>query len=159
MGKEAILAYLGELASDRPLLARARMSARVRLYEETGGNPLLLRWVVGQLGRGSCSTIARAVTFLKNAPADNDPLDFVFAEHVKTLAPSALKVITALSELAHAVNSKEVAKRAKLSSIAAYTLLNDLADRGLAESDPARELFGVLPVVVSYLQRFLRRTP
>jgi tetratricopeptide (TPR) repeat protein len=52
------------------------------LYEITNGNPLLIEWVVGQLGRphGQYRTIAEAYRFLENAPKDNDPLEYIFRE-------------------------------------------------------------------------------
>ncbi|MBI3364818.1 MAG: NACHT domain-containing protein, partial [Ignavibacteriae bacterium] len=52
LDQDAALALIADLATDRPLLAKATAEERIHLYEETGGNPLLLRWVAGQLGRG-----------------------------------------------------------------------------------------------------------
>jgi hypothetical protein len=50
LDQKAALELLAELATDRPLLAKATELERLHLYEETGGNPLLLRWSAGQLG-------------------------------------------------------------------------------------------------------------
>ena len=52
---------LADLARHSRLLAKTSETERVALYKETGGKPLLLRWVAGQLGRGSCRTIADAL--------------------------------------------------------------------------------------------------
>lgn len=157
LGKTAALSYLEELALDRPLLAKAERRLRVNLYEETGGNPLLIRWVVGQLGRGKCATIGKALAFLKKAPPDNDPLAFIFDDLVDALSGSEIKAIRGLSGAADPLDAKTLAGRAKLSRTAAYTVLNDLADRGLVNSDPTREFFSVLPVVVAYLNEILRQ--
>ena len=157
LDKEAALKFLSEIALDRPLLARTRTSTRVRLYEETGGNPLLMRWVVGQLGRGRCVTITKALSFLKQADRDNDPLKFIFGDLVDVLSSSEIKAIKGLSGLRKPINSKALAKLAKISSRTAETVLNDLTDRGLVNSDPARESFCVLPVVVGYLKESLTK--
>src|SRR5207302_3347895 len=47
LDQQAALALLAELAIDRPLLAKGTEAERLHLYEETGGNPLLLRWIAG----------------------------------------------------------------------------------------------------------------
>ena len=75
LGQQAALDYLAELADGRPLLARATVTERLHLYEETGGNPLLLRWLAGQLGKGRCRTVTAALYFLRSAPPGNDPLE------------------------------------------------------------------------------------
>jgi hypothetical protein len=71
------LALLAELAKSNRHLAAAGEQERQTLYEVSGGNPLLLRWTVGQLGRpgSQCRTVAEACEYLKNAPKDNDPLE------------------------------------------------------------------------------------
>jgi hypothetical protein len=53
------LSLLAELAKSKPYLAAATEQERQRLYEVTGGNPLLLRWTAGQLGRrgSQCRTV------------------------------------------------------------------------------------------------------
>src|SRR4030095_11671505 len=60
LDQDAALALIAELATHRPLLAKAPPEERIQLYEETGGNPLLLRWVAGQLGKGRCRSILSA---------------------------------------------------------------------------------------------------
>ena len=88
LDKEAALLLLAELATDRPLLLKASIPERETLYEETGGNPLLMRWLAGQLGKGRCKTVAKALEFIRSAQADNDPLEFIFGD---LLRPSLLR--------------------------------------------------------------------
>ena len=63
--QDAALDLIAELAADRPLLQKATAAERIHLYEETGGNPLLLRWIVGQLGRGSLKKCFSASRFAR----------------------------------------------------------------------------------------------
>ena len=155
LNKTDALKFIEELAQDRPRLARAEKETRVQLYEETGGNPLLIRWVVGQLGRGHCLTIAKAINFLKKAPQDNDPLEFIFGDLAGTMSESEIKAIKGLSALTKGLGIVALAKRAGISVTAATTVLNDLSDRGLIDADNERKTFSVLPIVVAYVQNYL----
>lgn len=56
LDEAAALETLADLARRNPLLAKTSEAERRTLYQQTGGKPLLLRWVAGQLGRGSCRT-------------------------------------------------------------------------------------------------------
>lgn len=73
LSQDAALATLDDLARRNPLLARTSKAERIALYTQTAGKPLLLRWVAGQLGRGSCRTFTDALAFLRTCPPDNDP--------------------------------------------------------------------------------------
>jgi DNA-binding MarR family transcriptional regulator len=154
--KTAAMKYLAELATDRPILKKSNVSQREKLYEETGGNPLLMRWVVGQLGRGNCQTLAKAIKFLREAPDDNDPLKFIFEDMAGDLSKSEIKAIHGLSGTPGPLDVRALAKQAKLTVNAATTVLSDLTDRGLVNADPLRETFSVLPIVVSYLKKSKR---
>lgn len=153
LNQKAALAYMAQLETDHPPLKRVQADQRVRLYEETGGNPLLIRWVVGQLGRPKCPTMAKAVDYLISAPPENDPLEFILGDMVADLSSSEKKAIKGLSDLPGAVEARTLAQRAGLSVTAATTVLGDLSDRGLIDANPTRQLFSVLPVVVDYLAK------
>ncbi len=60
LDQNAALATLADLARRHPLLARTSEAERIALYTQTASKPLLLPWVAGQLGRGSCRTFTRA---------------------------------------------------------------------------------------------------
>ena len=60
LSEPAALDTLAKLAESNPTLAKTREAQRLVLYHQTGGNPLLLRWTAGQIGRGSCLTFADA---------------------------------------------------------------------------------------------------
>jgi tetratricopeptide (TPR) repeat protein len=97
ISQKAALETLADLARHNPLLARTGEAERIKLYEQTAGKPLLLRWVAGQLGRGSCRTVDDALAFLRTCPPDNDPLEFVFGDLVNEFTDAETRVLCALT--------------------------------------------------------------
>lgn len=152
LDQDAALAYLEELAADRELLAQATADERLHLYEETGGNPLLLRWIVGQLGRGSCRSIAAALDLCRRAHATNDPLEFIFGDLLETFTEAETKALAALTYFTHKIEVKFIAELAGLSNTAAQTALGDLANRALVMPDEADETFALVPMVADFLR-------
>src|SRR5205085_11371881 len=97
------------------------------------GNPLLIRWTVGQLGReGShCRTIAEACTFLRAAPKGNDPLEYIFGDLLDTFTESEIAVLAALVHFTQPAKVNWIADVAGIAEQAARTALEDLTDRAL----------------------------
>lgn len=150
---DAALALITELATDRPLLAKASAEERSHLYEETGGNPLLLRWIAGQLGKGHCRTVAQALDFLRSAPADNDPLEFIFGDLLETFTESETKALAALTYFTREVEVKLIAELASLSKTAAEAALGDLSSRALVVPDEEERNFALVPMVADFLRK------
>jgi hypothetical protein len=153
LDQKAALALIDELAIDRPLLMKATVNERVYLYEETGGNPLLLRWIAGQIGKGSCRTVDAALTFLRAAPSDNDPLEFIFGDLLETFSDSENKVLAALTYFTQPVGAELVADLGKISRTAAETALGDLSNRALVVPDEEEKHFALVPMVAEFLRR------
>ncbi len=151
--REAVLDYLTELSLDRPLLAKATVAQRDSIYTETGGNPLVIRWIAGQLGRGKCQDVPAALTFLRSAPANNDPLEFIFGDLLDTFTAEETQALAALSYFAGAVPVKHLSELAALSPTATRTALDDLAFRSLVIADTAEEEFVITPLVADFLRR------
>ncbi|MBI3821638.1 MAG: TIR domain-containing protein, partial [Planctomycetes bacterium] len=151
--KPAALELLAELAQDRPLLAKASDAERVQLYEQTGGNPLHIRWVAGQLGKGKHRTIAAALDFLRNAPPDNDPLEFTFGDLLDTFSENETKVLAALAHFTQMMAVKFIAELAGVRPIAPQTALGDLAGRSLVIPDEQEEHFVLAPLVAAFLRK------
>ncbi|MBI3244859.1 MAG: tetratricopeptide repeat protein [Chloroflexi bacterium] len=163
------LALLAELAQNNKLLARASEAERQMLYELTHGNPLLLQWAAGQLGRGQCRTVAQACDFLKAAPlaSENDPLEYIFGDLVETFTESETKVLAALTHFTQPAELTWIADMAGLPQPAAQTALEDLTDRSilistnLQSSNSPREasnlrpsnLFFLPPLAALFLKR------
>jgi tetratricopeptide (TPR) repeat protein len=148
----AALALLAELAQDRPLLAKATEPERLHLYEETGGNPLLLRWIAGQLGKGRCRTVDSALAFIRSSPPGNDPLEFIFGDLLETFTETETKILAALAHFTSKVEVKFIAELAEVSNGAAQTALGDLANRALVIPDEEEKNFSLVPMVADFLR-------
>jgi len=149
---QAALDYLAELSEGRPHLQKATEAERRQLYEETGGNPLIMRWLVGQLGKGRCKTVAKALEFLRSAPKDNDPLEFIFGDLLDTFSDSEEKVLAALAFFTMLIEVKHIAELGAMSNTAAQTALEDLTDRALVVADPEQQKFVLVPLVADFLR-------
>lgn len=152
LGKEAALDFIAKLAEDREPLRRSTESQRLELYENTGGNPLLIRWVAGQLGRGNCRTVPAALALLRSAPPGNDPLEFIFGDLVDTFTDSETKVLAALSHFTSPMEVKFIAELAGLGTTAAQTALDDVTGRALVTGDEEGNRFVMMPLVADFLR-------
>jgi len=150
---EAARDLLAELGRDFPRLSQASDADRRALYEETGGNPLLIRWVVGQLGLGRCRNIAAALDFLRSAPAGNNPLEFIFGDLLDTFTANETKILAALSHFTAAMEVKFIAELAGLNEAAAPGALGDLSSRALVLPDLEERRFALVPMVADFLRR------
>ncbi|HLO16932.1 MAG TPA: DUF4062 domain-containing protein [Anaerolineales bacterium] len=138
------LQLIEKLAETNPRLAREKGPEYHRLYEITNGNPLLIKWVCGQLGRegSAMHTIAEACTFMDKAPTGNDPLEYVFGDLLETFTESETKVLAALTHFTQPAKLKWVAVMTDLPEQAAETALEDLTDRSiLIASNESKEFF------------------
>lgn len=150
------LDLLAELAkNNRHLREKSTEKERQELYEITNGNPLLIKWVVGQLGRAGshCRTIPEACEFLKAAPKDNDPLEYIFGDLLDTFIESETQVLAALVHFTLPAKIKWIADVAGLAEPAAQTALEDLSDRALIVADDALETFYLPPLAATFLRR------
>jgi nucleoside phosphorylase/tetratricopeptide (TPR) repeat protein len=151
------LELMAELAKNNRHLQKATGQERGDLYEITNGNPLLIRWTVGQLGRiGSrCRTIPEACAFLKSAPpsGDNDPLEYIFGDLLDTFTESETTVLAALAHFALPAKVKWIADVAGIAEPAAITALEDLTDRALLVSDEGAQAFFLPPLAATFLRR------
>jgi tetratricopeptide (TPR) repeat protein len=152
LDQDAALEYLEELSVGRELLVRATIKERLHLYEETGGNPLLLRWIVGQLGRGSCRNLASALDLCRKASAANDPLEFIFGDLLETFTEAETKVLVALTYFTEKTKVNFIAQLAGLTETTSQTALGDLANRALVMPDEADETFALVPMVADFLR-------
>jgi len=149
------LDLLAELAKSNRYLQKAVEQERQELYEITNGNPLLIKWVVGQLGRlgSQCRTISEACAFLKAAPPHgNDPLEYIFGDLLDTFTESETKVLAALVHFTLPAKIKWIADMADLAERAAQTALEDLSDRALLVADDALQNFYLPPLAATFLR-------
>src|SRR5258707_844173 len=150
---EAAHELIIELGREHSRLGRASQAEHRALYEETGGNPLLIRWIAGQLGLGRCHTIAAALDFLRSAPSNNNPLEFIFGDLLDTFTPNETLVLAALTYFTIPIEVKFVAELAGITETAAQTALGDLASRALVLPDVEERRFTLVPMVADFLRR------
>jgi tetratricopeptide (TPR) repeat protein len=149
----AASALITELGRQHQRLGQASEREQRALYEETGGNPLLIRWVAGQLGLGRCRTVASALDFLRNAPPGNNPLEFIFGDLLDTFSDNETRVLAALTHCTTAMEVKFIAELASLNQAAAQGALSDLSNRALVVPDKEERSFVLVPMVAEFLRR------
>ena len=153
LSQEAALETLADLARHNPLLAKTNEDERIALHEQTAGNPLLLRWVAGQLGRGSCRDLDHALEFLRSCPADNDPLEFVFGDLVDEFTEDETKVLCALTYFTLPAKVEHITAIAGCDEKPTETALRSLANRSLVVPDSEETSFALVPMVADFLRR------
>lgn len=153
LDEEAALETLAELAEHNKLLARTTEDERRALARQTGGNPLLLRWVAGQLGRGSCRTLGDALAFLRKCPVDNDPLEFIFGDLAREFTENETRALAALSFYTLPARVKHIADLLELDEESVETALHTLANRSLVVPDQEETTYALVPIVAEFLRR------
>jgi tetratricopeptide (TPR) repeat protein len=153
LDQAAALETLADLAQHNPLLARTSKAERIALYTQTGGTPLLLRWVAGQLGRGSCRTFTDALHFLRSCPPDNDPLEFIFGDLARDFTAEETHVLVALTYFTLPVKVAHIVELAGLDEAPVETALRTLANRSLVIPDQEETAYALVPMVADFLRR------
>jgi tetratricopeptide (TPR) repeat protein len=161
----ACQSLLQQLGENWPPVAKLSAAEQQTLYSETGGNPLLLTWTAGQLGRtqGRCRTVADAVRRLREAQLwrgpnhdeDNDPLEFVFGDLLDTFTDAETAVLAALAHFTEPAKLDWLLPLADLSRTAAQTALDDLHNRALLLEDEANATW-LLPALTAQFLRLRR---
>jgi len=153
LSQEAALDTLADLATHNPLLAATTEAERIVLYTQTSGNPLLLRWTAGQLGRGHCRSFSEALDFLRSCPEGNDPLEFIFGDLVEEFTSAETKVLSALTYFALPAKVEHVGVIAGLPEGGTSLALRSLANRSLAIPNDELRTFTLVPMVADFLRR------
>lgn len=153
LDEAAALDTLADLARHNPLLAKTSEAERLTLYTQTGGKPLLLRWVAGQLGRGSCRTFTDALHFLRSCPPDNDPLEFIFGDLAQEFTDDETRILVALTYFTLPAKVQHIGELADLGEALVETALRALANRSLVVPDQEETIFALVPMVAEFLRR------
>jgi len=149
------LQLMEELAKNNSRLAREIEKARRDLYEITNGNPLLIKWVCGQLGRDGSAmhTIAEACKFIENAPKGNDPLEYIFGDLLDTFTESETKVLAALTHFTQPAKIKWIIDMTEIAEKATETTLEDLNDRSILNTTNDRREFFLPPLASQFIRK------
>lgn len=146
---------IAKLAERNKRLADASAKEHQQLYEITQGNPLLIEWLAGQLGRpgSQCHTLTEASRYIQSAPAGNDPLEHIFRDVFATFTEDERTALAALSHFTYPAHIHWLADIAGESEMAVRTCLEDLADRALVLEDRPAQQFFLSPLVATFLRR------
>lgn len=153
LDEDAALETLADLAKHNPLLAKTNEAERLTLYAQTGGKPLLLRWVAGQLGRGSCRTFTDALHFLRSCPPENDPLEFIFGDLANEFTEDETQVLVALTYFTLPAKVEHIVEIAGLARERVEIALRTMANRSLVVPDQEEIAFALVPMVAEFLRR------
>ncbi len=153
LDQDAALATLADLAEHNKLLAKTSEAERLTLWKQTGGNPLLLRWVAGQIGRGSCRTFTDALHFLSTCPEGNDPLEFIFGDLANEFTRDEECVLVALTYFALPAKVEHIAIVAGLGEEPTGIALDTLANRSLVVPDQEEKQYALVPMVAEFLRK------
>ena len=75
--------------------------------------------------------IAAALELLRSAPAENNPLEFIFGDLLDSFTTNETKVLAALAHFTSAMEVKFIAELAGINQAAAQGALSDLSSRAL----------------------------
>jgi len=154
LSRDEAMELIGELAKKYPRLERASEKERDDLYDMTHGNPLLIRWIAGQLGRegSKCRTIADACAFIDKAPKGNDPLEYIFGDLLETFTENETLVLAALTYFTQPAKLKWLAQMTDLAERAAETALEDLTGRAILISDLEAQTYYLPPLAAQFIK-------
>ncbi len=154
LSRDEALQLIANLAGRNPRLDRASQKEREDLYAITQGNPLLIHWIAGQLGReGShCRTIADACAFIDQAPKGNDPLEYIFGDLLATFTEDETKVLAALTHFTQPARLQWIAQMTGLAERAAQTALEDLTDRSILISNLESLTYFLPPLTAKFIR-------
>lgn len=154
LSSDEAMELIAELAKKYPRLERASEKERDDLYGMTHGNPLLIRWIAGQLGlTGSqCHTIADACAFIEKAPKGNDPLEYIFGDLLETFTENETLVLAALTFFTQPAKLKWLAQMTDLPERTAETALDDLTDRAILISDLEERTYYLPPLAAQFIK-------
>jgi tetratricopeptide (TPR) repeat protein len=153
LNEEAALATLAELAESNTALARTREAERFELYQVTGGNPLLLRWTAGQIGRGSCLTIGDAIAYLRSCPDGKDALEFIFGDLVEDFSEAETRVLCALTYFTLPAKVEHITDLGECFEADADCALRSLVNRSLVVPSEELKTFTLVPLVADFLRK------
>jgi len=153
--KQDAFNLIAKLAERNTILARTSERERQSLYEVTKGNPLLIEWTAGQLGRteSKCRTINDACKYLESAPGDNDPLEFIFGDLLDTFTDQEIEVLATLTYFTQPAKDSWIADLVGLDLLRTQIVLEALTDRSLLISHTQAQTFMLSPLAAQYIRR------
>jgi tetratricopeptide (TPR) repeat protein len=143
---DALISYLAE----RHLWLKAQdPSVRQQLYDATRGNPLLMSWIVGQIGRprSRCTTVSRALDLARSTPSGMKPSEFLFEDVLWASTESEIAVLGSIACFVLPAKIEWITRLTRLSFSTIQAALESLVNRALLAADVDLKLFAVSPRV------------
>jgi len=153
LSKSAALATIEEVSLGNSALERTTEAERIDLYHQTGGNPLLLRWTAGQIGRGSCLTVEDAIVYLRSCPEGNDSLEFIFGDLIEDFSQAETGILCALTYFTLPAKVEHIIKLAGSSEVDTAQALRGLVNRSLVVPSEELKTFALVPLVGHFLRK------
>jgi tetratricopeptide (TPR) repeat protein len=153
LDQSSALEMLAEIAQHNQAFAVSEQADRIRLYEQTKGNALLLRWVAGQVGSGDCSDIADALAHLAACPSGNDPLAYIFESVVKSLGDQEIRLLAMLTWPSQPIPVEAIAEIVDVPVADARRLLKILTNRSLVIPDQEAKQYALVQMVAHFLRK------
>ncbi len=124
---------IAELAKRNPKLNYINNTDSKELFFAASGNPLIIRWIIGQVGRDNTNikTVAEAIKFMRQAPSSNDPLDYVFGDLLNSLIPTEKMVLSIMVFLNTSPKIEWIAKTIGYSETTIETVCDELVNRSI----------------------------
>jgi len=148
------LECLADLAIRNDRLAESSEADRIKLYAQTQGNPLLLRWVAGQVGQEDRTTLNDALAFLRTCPPDNDPLDYIFGDVLRSLSEAHVLVLAVLTYPDQPILVDAIAEISGVAVDDTRRVLKILANRSLVVPDKQQNSYALVPMVADFLRMY-----
>jgi hypothetical protein len=139
------------------MLAKTLEVDRRALYMNTGGNPLILQWVAGQLGRGRSQKVDDALSLLNESPEGDKALEFIFGDLLNAFTPDEVRLLAALTHFSQPVELGGILKISGVPAIRAQAGLEALAGRAIVTKDSNFKGFALMPLVAGFLSRIRPR--
>ncbi|MDF5724435.1 MAG: NB-ARC domain-containing protein [Rhizonema sp. PD37] len=153
LSKESIFTLMDELGREhRPLetiLRQADHSARLELYNATGGNPLILNWTLRSLVVNRGYSLEDSLKRLKDPSVARDVYTFLFSELVSVLTEEQKVILSALAAFESSANLKQLIEITDLSEELIRENLNKL--RTLALLTTSGETYSLHPLTQNYV--------
>jgi tetratricopeptide (TPR) repeat protein len=142
-------ALISCLAERHLLLKTQDPSARQQLYDATRGNPLLMSWIVGQIGRprSRCTTVSRALDLARSTPPGMEPSEILFEDVLWASTESEIAVLGSVACFVLPAKIEWITKLTHLSFSTIQAELESLVNRAVLTADADFKSFAVSPRV------------
>lgn len=148
---------ISELAKRNPRLQDISDKEKGELYQVANGNPLMIRWIVGQVGRdgSSIKTVSEAIYFIRQAPDGNDPLEYVFGDLLASSNLSEKNVLALMTYLNHAPKAEWISKITGHKEYEIELIWNNLVSRSILSLNKSNKEYFLPDLTKQFIQKKL----